>query len=121
LRLTGNTFWLEKEDWNDFVDYEEEVDRVLGNYQMMSLCTYYLDRCNATEIIDVVVNHQFALIKRDGKWGQIGSSKRKEAEEQYRTLFNTMDEGFCIIEMLFDENEKPIEVLPFSAIFLYFQ
>ena len=111
LRLSGNTFWLEKEDWNDFVNYEEEVDRVLGNYQMMSLCTYCLDRCNATEIIDVVVNHQFALIKRDGKWGQIGSSKRKEAEEQYRTLFNTMDEGFCIIEMLFDENEKPIDYI----------
>jgi len=81
LRLTGNTFWLEKEDWNDFVDYEEEVDRVLGNYQMIALCTYCLDRCNATEIIDVVINHQFALIKREGKWEQIESSKRKEAEE----------------------------------------
>ena len=111
LRLSGNTFWLEKEDWNDFVDYEEEVDRVLGNYQMIALCTYCLDRCNATEIIDVVVNHQFALIKREGKWEQIESSKRKKAEEQYRTLFNTMDEGFCIIEMLFDENEKPIDYI----------
>ncbi len=37
LRLSGNIFWLEKEDWSDFVDYEEEVDRVLGNYQMMAL------------------------------------------------------------------------------------
>ncbi len=27
LRLTENTFWLEKEDWNDFADYEEEIDR----------------------------------------------------------------------------------------------
>ena len=44
LRLTGNISWLEKEDWNDFVDYEEEVDRVLGNYQMIALCTYYLDK-----------------------------------------------------------------------------
>ncbi len=139
LRLTGNTFWLEKEDWNDFVDYEEEVDRILGNYQMIALCTYCLDRCNAKEIIDVVVNHQFALIKREGKWEQIESSKRKEAEEtviqqslqmkkaeqkqertdealqkseeQYRTLFSTMNEGFCIIEMLFDENEKPIDYI----------
>jgi len=81
LRLTGNTFWLEKEDWNDFVDYEKEVDRVLGNYQMIALCTYNLDRCNATEIIDVVINHQFALIKKNGKWEQIESSKRKEAEK----------------------------------------
>jgi PAS domain S-box-containing protein len=137
LRLTGNTFWLDKEDWNDFVDYEEDVDRVLSNYQMIALCTYCLDKCNAKEIIDVVVNHQFALIKRDGNWEQIESSKRKEAEktliqqslqmkkaehkqerteealheseEQYRTLFKSMDEGFCIIEMLFDENEKSID------------
>ncbi len=81
LRLTGNTFWLEKKDWNDFVDYEEEVDRVLGNYQIIALCTYCLDKCSATEIIDVVTNHQFALIKREGEWEQIESPKRKEAEE----------------------------------------
>jgi hypothetical protein len=81
LRLTGNTFWLEKEDWNDFVDYEKKVDKVIGNYQMIALCTYNLDRCNATEIIDVVVNHQFALIKKNGKWELIESSKRKEAEK----------------------------------------
>ena len=81
LRLTGNTFWLEKEDWNDFVDYEKEVDRVLGSYQMIALCTYNLDRCNATEIIDVIVNHQFAVIKKNGKWELIESSKRKEAEK----------------------------------------
>jgi MEDS: MEthanogen/methylotroph, DcmR Sensory domain len=79
--LTGNTFWLEKEDWNDFYDYEKAVDRVIGNYQMMALCTYSLDRCNATEIIDVVVNQQFALIKKNRKWERIESSKRKEAEE----------------------------------------
>ena len=97
LRLTGNTFWLEKEDWNDFVDYEKEVDRVLGNYQMIALCTYNLDRCNATEIIDVVVNHQFSLIKKKGEWEQIESSKRKkteaalhESEARFRTMANTI-------------------------------
>jgi PAS domain S-box-containing protein len=81
LRLTGNTFWLEKEDRNDFVDYEKTVDSVIGNYQMIALCAYNLDRCNANEIIDVVVNHQFALIKKKGKWERIESSKRKEAEK----------------------------------------
>ncbi|NJD78930.1 MAG: PAS domain S-box protein [Candidatus Methanoperedens sp.] len=32
-----------------------------------------------------------------------------ESEVKYRTLFNSIDEGFCIIEVLFDENEKPID------------
>jgi PAS domain-containing protein len=81
LRFSGNTFWLEKEDFNDFVKYEEKVDRILGNYQMMALCTYYLDRCNSNQIIDMIINHQFALIKWDGKWEKIESSRNKETDK----------------------------------------
>jgi PAS domain S-box-containing protein len=45
-----------------------------------------LDRCGASEVIDVVVNHQFALIKRGGKWERIESFERKEAEESIAHL-----------------------------------
>jgi PAS domain S-box-containing protein len=33
----------------------------------------------------------------------------RQSEERYRTLFESIDEGFCVIEMLFDENDKPID------------
>jgi len=33
----------------------------------------------------------------------------KESEEQYRQLFNSFIEGFCIIEMIFDKNNKPVD------------
>lgn len=33
----------------------------------------------------------------------------RESEERYRTLFNSVDEGFCIIEMIFDEKNTPID------------
>jgi PAS domain S-box-containing protein len=33
----------------------------------------------------------------------------RKSEEKYRTLFDSIDEGFCVIEVLFDENEKPID------------
>ncbi len=84
LRLSGNTFWLEKKDWNNFLAHEAEVDGVIGTYHMMVLCAHSLDRCSATEILDVVTNHQFSLIKKDGKWVQIESSGRKRAEEALR-------------------------------------
>jgi PAS domain S-box-containing protein len=33
----------------------------------------------------------------------------RRSEERYRTLFETMDDGFCVIEMLFDENAIPLD------------
>jgi len=81
LRVTGNTAWLEKKDWNSFADYEKEINDVIGNFRMMAICTYSLDRCGASEVIDVVSNHQFALIKRKGEWEIIESSQLKEVKE----------------------------------------
>ncbi len=36
-------------------------------------------------------------------------SALRQSEERYRTLFESIDEGFCVIEVLFDENEKAID------------
>ena len=84
MRLSGNTTWLEKENWNYFIEFKEHTDKAMDTCRMINLCTYLLDRHNAAEIIDVVVNHQFALIKREGKWKCIESPKRKQAEEALR-------------------------------------
>lgn len=78
LRATGNTAWLESDHWGDFTEYEETLNNIIGGYDMMAVCTYSLDLCNAHEVIDVVSNHQFAMIKRDGAWKQIESSERKK-------------------------------------------
>jgi len=77
LRLTGNTFWLEKKDWRGFAQYEEEINNVIGKYKMLALCSYSLDKCGASEVLVVIRNHQFALIKREGKWELIESSESK--------------------------------------------
>ncbi len=81
VRLSGNTLWLEKEDWNNFVEYKKQTDNIIGNYRMIALCTYSLYRHNTAEIICLVLNHQFALVRREGKWEQIESSKRQKAEK----------------------------------------
>jgi PAS domain S-box-containing protein len=36
-------------------------------------------------------------------------TKEKENEERNNILFNSIDQGFCIIEMLFDEHTKPVD------------
>ena len=82
LRASGDNRWLEKEGWDDFVDYEKKVDAFIDKNLVIALCPYYLDMCSTAEIIDVISNHQFALIKREGKWERIENSGRKRAEKE---------------------------------------
>jgi PAS domain S-box-containing protein len=84
IRVAGNTAWLEKKDWKDFADYEEKVNSVIGKYRMIVVCTYSISKCGAAEVIDVICNHQFALIRREGKWELIESSEIKQTKEALR-------------------------------------
>ncbi|HEB34754.1 hypothetical protein LCGC14_0688690 [marine sediment metagenome] len=81
LRLTVNLAWLEERDWRNFIEYEEKVNNVIDKYKIMAICTYSLDKCGASEVIDVVSTHQFALRKREANWELMLKSKPKEGKE----------------------------------------
>ncbi|MFH1890347.1 MAG: MEDS domain-containing protein [Candidatus Kuenenbacteria bacterium] len=82
IRVAGNTAWLEQKDWADFIDYEEKVNKTIDQYQMIAICTYSLDKCGASEIIDVVNSHKSILVRREGKWECLENSERKKTEEE---------------------------------------
>ncbi len=116
LRLSGNTFWLEKSDWKTFTDYEAAIDQVIGRYRMLAACTYSLDRCGAREVLDVIRNHRFALVRRGAAWEVIESADNKraregqrESEEKYRLLFENMAEGFALYELVDDDRGRPVD------------
>jgi signal transduction histidine kinase len=84
IRVTGDTAWLEKRDWPDFMVYEAEVNRVFPQHRMIALCTYSLDNCSAEAVLEVVRNHQFALARIAGEWERIESSSFKIAKGELR-------------------------------------
>jgi PAS domain S-box-containing protein len=105
FRFTGNVGWLKKRDWKKFANYEETVSSVIARYRMLAVCTYSLDDCSPSEIIDVVSNHQFTLIKQKNEWKFIQSSDRKKAmeamqksEHRYRTLVEANPNGIQEID-----------------------
>ncbi|RQW81594.1 MAG: PAS domain S-box protein [Methanothrix sp.] len=134
MRISANIFWPEKDDWKNFAEYEAAINNAIGRFRMMALCTYSLPECRAPEILDVVANHQLALIKRSGVWQIIENSTNKrmeqtlqkreeefhelvertsatlqESELRYRDLFNAMTEGFALHEIICDESGEPVD------------
>jgi signal transduction histidine kinase len=82
IRATGNTLWLEKRLWKDFMDFEKELNEIIRQYQVITLCSYCLRDCEISEVIQVSNNHQYALIKNEGKWELLKDDERKLAERK---------------------------------------
>jgi two-component sensor histidine kinase len=84
FRLTGNTFFLEADDWDDFAEYERKVNECFCDSRVLALCSYCTLRCDAGGAMDVVRNHEFALARRRGAWTMIESASVKAAKEALR-------------------------------------
>ncbi|AWK89677.1 sensor histidine kinase [Azospirillum thermophilum] len=84
FRLTGNTYFLEAEDWDSFAEYEEKVNDCFCDHRVLALCSYCLAKSSAGDILDVVKNHQFALARRHGEWTLIEHGALKRAKEELR-------------------------------------
>ncbi|NOK08747.1 MEDS domain-containing protein [Corallococcus exercitus] len=86
LRLTGNTYWLERQDWSGFVEYEARVTDTFKSHNIIGMCSYCLDKCGPMDVLDVVRNHQFALIRQAGEWELIESASLKSAKAELHKL-----------------------------------
>jgi C4-dicarboxylate-specific signal transduction histidine kinase len=92
VRVTGDTAWLEKNDWRDFLEYEESLNVSIANQRMTVLCTYPLRACGADEILDVVRTHQFAVTKRRGSWEVIETAGYKQAKAEIKRLNEDLEQ-----------------------------
>lgn len=116
LRITGNTAWLESTaQWRQFAEYERTINNVMVQYNMVAVCTYCLDKCGATEVMDVMANHQFALVKREDGWQVVESSERKrvaealrQSEAKYRLLFENLSDGFAYHRVVYEAG-RPVD------------
>ena len=66
------------------------------------------------ELVDIPLHNDDGTISKLETFHDITERKRAEdvlriSEERYRALFETMDEGFCVVEMLYDPDGKAVD------------
>lgn len=86
LRFNGNEAWLTETVWQDFQDYERELNGVIFQQRMIVCCTYPLATRKATEIFDVARSHEFSIARRRGKWEVLETPELKEAKAEINRL-----------------------------------
>jgi signal transduction histidine kinase len=93
LRASADTFWLSEKDRKDFFAYEKQVNDWLVNQMMTVLCTYPLAKSGATEVLDVVQAHQFAIARRQGEWEVIETPELIQARTEIKRLNYELQRG----------------------------
>ena len=92
MRVSGDTFWLKKKDWENFCAYEKQLDDSITDMPMTALCTYPLSKSGAIEILDVVQNHKFAVARRQGEWEIIESPELFQANLEIKRLNEELEQ-----------------------------
>jgi PAS domain S-box-containing protein len=54
-------------------------------------------------------NGQWLVAATDIQERKLAEVALHESQERYQTLFEAMDQGFCIVEVLFDETQQPVD------------
>jgi len=68
IRVTGDLGWYDETNWQSLIDYEMYLNDVIPNDRIAAVCSYPLDRMNASELIQVTQHHQLAIAKNNGEW-----------------------------------------------------
>jgi transcriptional regulator with GAF, ATPase, and Fis domain len=92
IRVSGRPIWLETKRWNEFSDYEKELDESITNLRMICLCSYPMQTSGAAEVLDIARTHQFAVARQNGIWEVVETSVLKQAKSEMKRLNDQLEQ-----------------------------
>ncbi len=96
VRFSTIASWLDNANWQQTMEYIRRDQNYAEDNRLVSVSAYSLDSFQIPEIIEVVNNHQYSLIKRDGKWETM---ERRELNPMRNALDKRVKELRCLYDV----------------------
>jgi len=96
LRISGNGSFVAPEAWPAFMAYEKTFDTASRGQLITTLCSYWLDTCEADEVLDVLRCHGCGWSKHKDRWEETviiagaGRSRSALAARDRQGMFEIM-------------------------------
>jgi len=81
VRANGDESWLSRKEWKNFIEYEGKLTPIISKQRLIVLCTYPLNKSEAaTDLLDIAMVHESAVVKRNGKWEVLEAPEIKKSK-----------------------------------------
>jgi hypothetical protein len=78
LRITRNTSFVTRANWNRLIEYEKKLHNRIKHRQIIACCSYSREQCGSVEILEVVRCHHGSLDRTDDHWEMFLEGTPKE-------------------------------------------
>lgn len=66
LRISSDNAWMAHKFWSAFQEYEAHFDKIVKDYNIMAMCSYPIEKCDAAGMRDLCRNHQYTYVSCSG-------------------------------------------------------
>ena len=80
LRISGNGSFVAREAWPKFMAYEQAYDAARRDQPIATLCSYWLNTCDADDVLDVLHCHDCGWAKHKERWEEVVISRGRERD-----------------------------------------
>src|SRR2546425_1793242 len=92
MRVNGSPAWLYKDDDNELVTLEEELDKLFPDLRVIASCTYPIAESAAGELLNVARAHRFVITRRRGNWEILESPELMQTRAELKKLSEELEQ-----------------------------